>query len=1485
MPSLSRLWCCHCQQLVDATSSGDCILDSLSPPISPMDPNMKVSNPLAHLVFQIALRFLPNQNVSWFSLFKDEVNGKDPNFACPRRYDAVVQPFRSLVGDASLHNEFRQHAAELCGLQEPPAVPKKRRLVLLRRTRHMRSWGDVEELLQGLLAWAKRNSWQVEVLTLGDMEPCEQIAALQDASIAITVYSTEHHLASAFLPEKAVLLVLNTKVKARLKKLEDLRGPGMQRNASVARRFMELCGPWRAAAEAEEAKVEEAGSWEPVLAPLMDNSGTAAARNLMFYAFNNVTCHVLATSKKVVSRTPCGSDDLLVTGAVTIWPKDSLHPNIESFSFCFLEQYLRHRSYHTLPRVQPDYSLRYKIWTDRVNLFVLICAMDEPRAGCRSCWERVDRFGVFGNEDLHGYLRMTEVETGVNVGVNDSTKPLLASLDHDSDPESPGRARRRRSSIDAEMDVVKLTQGAQGTQGRTVVLRPPRSVAGITAAFLCILFGGCIGAAVGYWGLYLEPRMLMSAECDSIKTIQHLGLDAVHVYKILESFYCHSLRTSTLMEVLCPAVVGVGGAVGALRVAYGQAYFSNWTDEESMIELKRLYSLRTVGTKFVLRCWRMRLSMIFCFQVVVMLWLRYTVDLAMDIEAMRIFLVHKQPWFFTLNLLGVFLGLLWTAYEFYIVITTPGAKIAKTEIFFAGLTLPLLGQHVTYLAILSLYTGTLHPFLFVSTLAEAILESSISSFIQTYAVVFTPLTSAQKTQLYISVFSSFISIGYAFSTIDLFQGGRMLVKVPGYCKSFNGRFAMVLLFRVAEITSRATSLALFQAVTRPYGMFVVIAADGIILSVVTIFFQCQVAKFAPIERCSFLRQNFFYVIPSVLFCRMAPILEKDTVITVPPVVYYAIRYLELGAMVAVAAEFLDWDLEEAKHLFEDDGFIVAAFVLSTLVMLVLGIIIRRAVLEDACCGLTRCAWVLAVLDLPDHAADPKAMKVVTKILEQNPTFTSSECHAVAKEAGFPPSAHWDSNFLRAKVVLIIKQALQAVETFDFTRAPNRFSRSTLSSRSLVSIRSTRCTLTCNRDSTIVGQMSTDESKQKFVLECVDQSEQLTSGQTFQLRALASGHLVGLVKTEPLTYELRAQSKWEDEAATLFSALLVHQEIYRSAKAFLDLVHMGADLNVGELHRAKGRKRGLRFKDWDPLGWKIYSINGKLATREVVDEILEKGRGSTVARTYSMDSQLDAVENSNALAKSLRPGAEAAARGEYIVQFVRRDSKTAVMAGSEVLLQHAAGWTEAHMGMSEGFSNEDAEGEAVDRVIKAMFVEGESFQGGLAFTLDPAEYGSKDDHSIYQWTAGLIGTLSDTVQLQQSFSEKYRTMTLVACNARSLGLDHVTGILQADHDLHLRIFLNLLQPILQDIRVEYNFGEETLDVEFDDDGAAVNKPLVVAGFHIDDEDELTPAASAGVQLGDQLLMVEVAEADGRMKKLSEKLCEPQTNRNRQLYVKS
>ena len=70
---------------------------------------------------------------------------------------------------------------------------------------------------------------------------------------------------------------------------------------------------------------------------------------------------------------------------------------------------------------------------------------------------------------------------------------------------------------------------------------------------------------------------------------------------------------------------------------------------------------------------------------------------------------------------------------------------------------------------------------------------------------------------------------------------------------FNGRFTAVFLFRVCEITSRATSLALFQTVTRPYGMFLAIALDAVIMTVVTVSYQFQVGKFAPVGRMAFVR--------------------------------------------------------------------------------------------------------------------------------------------------------------------------------------------------------------------------------------------------------------------------------------------------------------------------------------------------------------------------------------------------------------------------------------------------------------------------------------------------------------------------------------------------------------------------------------------------------------------------------------------------------
>ena len=82
-------------------------------------------------------------------------------------------------------------------------------------------------------------------------------------------------------------------------------------------------------------------------------------------------------------------------------------------------------------------------------------------------------------------------------------------------------------------------------------------------------------------------------------------------------------------------------------------------------------------------------------------------------------------------------------------------------------------------------------------------------------------------------------------------------------------------------------------------------------------------------------------------------------------------------------------------------------------------------------------------------------------------------------------------------------------------------------------------------------------------------------------------------------------------------------------------------------------------------------------------------------------------------------------------------------------------------------------------------------------MEASEYGSKDDSSTYQWAARQIHLLSDagqqfrpvakfshdgldpsspedSVQLQTSAAEKYRTLTVVAFNARTTGVDGVAG---------------------------------------------------------------------------------------------------------------
>lgn len=1109
--------------------------------------------------------------------------------------------------------------------------------------------------------------------------------------------------------------------------------------------------------------------------------------------------------------------------------------------------------------------------------------------GFAACVTRLDRFGCFGNEDDHGFVRHPSEDVHASA---EGTQPLLspeATEDAGANPSpksggstSPKRRARRSSETIRDVKLEEaIAAAAQSEVVKQPLLRPPRSVKGLLLAGFCTFLGGCLGAAVGFFGLYLEPRLLMSKECHEVEKIRNMGLDAVHLYNLVLSFYCHTIRTSVILEFMAPMVFGVGGALAALRLSYGQAYFKDWTDEESMAELKKLYSQRSDGGLFVLRCWRIRVAALFGFQVIVMMWLRYTVDLAMDVQAMTIFMQHEEIAFFLLNLAGVFLGFFWTAYEFYMVISS-GSKIGRAEIFFAGLTLPVLGQHVTYLAILSLFRGEVHPFLFVSTLSEAILESSFSSYIQTYAVVFTTeMTWTQKSQLYFSVFMSFVSIGYAFSTIDMLKNGRMLVKIPGFCKNFDGRFFTVFFFRVAEITSRATSLALFQAITRPYGMFVLIAADALIMASLTVLFQSQVGKYTPVGRLAFVRQNFFYVLPSVLCCRMAPMLEQDTVLTIPPWAYYAVRLLEIGAMFAVGGRWLDWDLESAQNLFEDDGLVIAGFLTSTLVMFLLAIVIRtvlsvRTLLDSPVSDIWSGAefnnvqHALKNRILKDHDTDRDALGLIMRILETDPGMSSSACRWHAKEAGLvQPTAAWEASFLRAKVTMCIGQALAALEGFRSSRGEAR----ALENDSLVTLRAPAVGSLTVSGSKLLGMMPNDLSLQKFVVETVRNASEanrpLFSGEPVRLRCLATGHLVGLERSAE-QLELKCKSHWESEAATLMSMVLVHEDTYRSPLRFAQHVRVGSGLEVTELRQA--RQKGQSSKGWNGSGWTILAINGEVATRAMVDEILQGAKRSPRGSKYAKMSST-VSDGGNDLGNSRLPHEAAAAKGEYIVQFVRAadNSETPIRVGNKVMLKHATGWTSAAVSFSQSMDASKAvDGEEDKEVAAKPQLLEESV--GTSFLVEASEYGSKDDPGTYQWAASQIHRLSDSVQLQTSAAEKYRTLTVVAFNARTTGVDGVAGILQSDPDLYVRVLSSLLHPIRnqKDIRVEYEcLGDLLMEVVFSPDTDSDVDPVKILAWE-NKEDEGTIARSSGLQIGDELLEIELLddrEKEGAAKKIN------------------
>eukprot|EP00929_Paragymnodinium_shiwhaense_P090930 TRINITY_DN51004_c0_g1_i1.p1 TRINITY_DN51004_c0_g1~~TRINITY_DN51004_c0_g1_i1.p1 ORF type:complete len:840 (-),score=114.70 TRINITY_DN51004_c0_g1_i1:646-3165(-) len=282
VPTIWRVWNCNLPLAGTQKRPQECSIPSSNTGRPPW-----TLDGLPSFLWAVVATFFPEgQDVQWIQPFRP-----DYSWVCPTCFDAVVQQFRAFSGEASIHNEFRRSALQLCNVTEASDFPDKKRLVLLRRTRLARSWGDMESLLEQLLGWSKRHSWSVDVVTLGELNPCDQVKALHDASITIAVFSTEHYLASAFVPERAAMIVLHTMWHGKGRSeggstsrsdFDSIRGPGMERNSSVAQRYRELCNGHLSDGRRND---------EPAVASFMTASQVANARNLLFLALNNITCH------------------------------------------------------------------------------------------------------------------------------------------------------------------------------------------------------------------------------------------------------------------------------------------------------------------------------------------------------------------------------------------------------------------------------------------------------------------------------------------------------------------------------------------------------------------------------------------------------------------------------------------------------------------------------------------------------------------------------------------------------------------------------------------------------------------------------------------------------------------------------------------------------------------------------------------------------------------------------------------------------------------------------------------------------------------------------------------------------------------------------------------------------------------------------------------------------------------------------------------
>eukprot|EP00927_Polykrikos_kofoidii_P072351 TRINITY_DN6847_c0_g1_i9.p1 TRINITY_DN6847_c0_g1~~TRINITY_DN6847_c0_g1_i9.p1 ORF type:complete len:1428 (+),score=247.11 TRINITY_DN6847_c0_g1_i9:76-4284(+) len=284
--------------------------------------------------------------------------------------------------------------------------------------------------------------------------------------------------------------------------------------------------------------------------------------------------------------------------------------------------------------------------------------------------------------------------------------------------------------------------------------------------------------------------------------------------------------------------------------------------------------------------------------------LMFYVDFGLDIRMLFTFYEYGDYKFIAVSILGILLGTFFTLVEMVKVVDEDDPP---WMLLICGFLLPF-GLHVLFLSGYStLKGGGVHPLLHTFKLSEACIEGTVSSLVQTYALIFRNMAWEDKVVGYISNSSSYFSIAWAVTQFDIRSKG--LSGLPGMatgCRDW--RLWIVFVFRVCEIVSRVISLGIFQLalrdeiifVEKPFGILpqgfgtmggaTMVFIDFVVMFILTIFFQWTNLSNLP-----------YSMLSSIVFTN--PILLDTNAFTIPAWLYFSIRFVELMVMGGLVREF------------------------------------------------------------------------------------------------------------------------------------------------------------------------------------------------------------------------------------------------------------------------------------------------------------------------------------------------------------------------------------------------------------------------------------------------------------------------------------------------------------------------------------------------------------------------------------------------------